>query len=187
MSIIFPKLYSKDTKKYGKGMYAGEDIEKGRIVHLMGGVRMDVKDLVKKVNSKKENIDDPFQIGKRTYIDLDEVSRTFNHSCDPSVGIRKNSEMFALRDIKKDEQLTYDYSLTIAPTTWSMECVCGSNICRKKLGDIKSIPQKRLEIYKKLGCIQTYMKKIIKEIENDTYVIPKYELSALDNLEKTYN
>lgn len=177
-----PKLEVRDTKKYGKGVFAGNDIKKGTIIYTLGGKKMDVTELVSKVNSDKENIDDPFQVGKRTYMDLDEMSRTFNHSCNPNTGIRKVSEMFALRDIKKGEELTYDYSLTISPTVWNMKCKCGAKNCRKSLGDVLSIPKNRLKEYKEAGALQRYMKLLLKEIEGGNYKIPKYELAALEKL-----
>lgn len=171
-----------DTGVYGKGVFAGKSFKKGEIIHTLSGERMTLKELVHKVNVGKENIDDPFQIGKRTYIDLDALSRTFNHSCDPNGGLRKNSELFALRDIPKGEQITYDYSMTIAPTKWSMKCKCRSNNCRKVLGDIRSIPKSQIRKYEALGAVQRYMKEILKGLRAGTYTVPKYELEALSQL-----
>jgi len=182
MSKMSKKLIVKDTHKYGKGVFACEDIKKGEVIHIMGGKRIDLNDVVKMVTSGKEYIDDPLQIGRRTYIDLDEFSRSFNHSCDPNVGMRKRSELFALRDIKKEEQINFDYSLTIAPTDWEMKCKCGSDKCRKVLGDILSVPKKRRDEYKKAGGIQRYMRLLLKEIEEGSYKIPKYEKEALEKL-----
>jgi len=176
------KLIVKDTHKYGKGVFAGKDIKKGEIIHVLDGKKLDLNDVVEIINSGKENLDDIFQIGRRTYIDLDELSRTFNHSCDPNGGIRKTSEMFAMRDIKKGEQLTYDYSLTIMPTDWEMKCKCGSKNCRKVLGDVLSVPKKRREEYKKAGALQTYMKRLLKEIDGGHYKMPRYEVLALEKL-----
>ena len=150
----------------------------------MSGERLDALKMLNKVTSEEENIDDPFQIGKRTYLDLDEKSRTFNHSCNPNAGIRKNCEMFALREIKEGEEITYDYSLTIAPTKWQMKCQCDYDKCRKILGDVTSIPKKRLSFYKKQGNLQRYMKLLIKEVEAGVYKIPKYEDYALTKLSK---
>lgn len=181
----FPKLTIKDTGKYGKGVFAVENIKKGKIIYVLNGKRFDTMDMVKRINSDKENIDDPLQVGKRTYIDLDKISHAFNHSCDPNTGIRKRSEMFALRDIKKGEELTYDYSSVIAPTEWKMKCKCNSKNCRKILGDILSLPKKQIEHYKKIGALQKYMKPILRDIESGKYKIPKYELLALKMLKKT--
>lgn len=182
-----PELKICDTGKYGSGVFANEDIKKGQIVYVFGGERIDVTDLLKRVNSNEENIDDPFQIGKRTYIDLDEISRSFNHSCDPSTGVRKTAEMFALRDIKKGEEITFDYSLTIAPTDWKMKCMCDSKICRKILGDILSVPKKRLEEYREAGALQNYMKLLLGSMKNGKYKIPEYEKLVLEKLKNTSN
>jgi uncharacterized protein len=182
MKTFNKKLITKDTGKYGKGVFAREDIKKGEILHVLNGKKLDLNDVVDKVLSGKEAEDDPLQTGRRTYIDLDEFSRTFNHSCNPNGGIRKISELFALRDIKSGEQITYDYSLTIAPTIWKMKCKCGSKNCRKVLGDVLSVPPKRRAEYKKVGAFQNYMKSLLKEIENGKHKMPQYEKLALEKL-----
>lgn len=176
------KFVVKDTHKYGKGVYAAEDIKKGTVIRVFGGKRTTLSALVNRIISGKEFLDDPFQIGRRTYLDLDEICRTFNHSCDPSCGVRKRSELFALRDIKKGEELTYDYSLTIAPTEWEMKCKCGTAKCRKTLGDVLSVPKKRRDEYRKMGALQRYMKKLLDEIEKGGYKMPAYEKNALKKL-----
>ena len=177
------KLVIKPTKKYGNGVFAGWDIKNREVIHILSGEKMNPAEMARRVNSKREYIDDPFQIGRRTYIDLDKLSRTFNHSCDPNGGIRKTSELFALRDIKKGEEITYDYSTTIAPTRWHMKCRCGSKNCRKVLGDVLSIPKAQLNKYKKLGALQKYMKPLLKEVESGHYIMPKYEILLLKRLE----
>lgn len=182
-SKVIRKLIIKSTKKYGNGVFAGRDIKIGEVIHILSGERMSLDEFARRIKSKKEFIDDPFQIGRRTYIDLDEFSRTINHSCDPNGGIRKTSELFALRDVKKGEEITYDYSSTIAPTRWHMKCKCGSKNCRKILGDVLSIPKKQLKKYKELGALQKYMKPLLKEVETGYYKMPKYEILLLEKLE----
>ena len=177
------KLVIKSTKKYGNGVFAVEEIKKGEVIHTLSGDRMDSVEMANRVTSKKEYVDDPLQVGKRTYIDLNEVSRTFNHNCDPNAGLRKRSELFALRDIKRGDEITFDYSTTIAPTRWRMKCKCGSENCRKILGDVLSIPKKQLKKYKELGALQRYMKPLLKEVEAGRYIMPKYEIILLDRLE----
>lgn len=177
-----PLLEVRQTGKYGAGVFATEDIKKGTIIHILAGEKVSHKEALRRVLGEQENLDDIFQIGKRTYIDLNEHSRIFNHSCDPNAGLRKTSEMFALRDIKKGEEITYDYSLTIAPTEWEMKCKCGSPKCRGILGDITSIPKKQLERYEKMGAIQKYMQPILIQVKNKIYKMPKYEMEALEKL-----
>jgi len=181
------KLTIKDTGKYGKGVFAAKEIKKGEVIHIFDGRKLDVTDVVKRINSGKESIDDPLQIGRRTYIDLDDFSRLFNHSCDPNAGVRKTSELFALRDVKKEEQISFDYSSTIAPTAWKMKCKCGLDNCRGVVGDILSLPKKRREEYRKLGALQRYMRSLLKEIDGGSYKIPKYEVLALEKLNSNRN
>jgi SET domain-containing protein len=61
-----------------------------------------------------------------------------NHSCDPNVFIKHEtiarSKFYAMRDIKKGEQLTYDYGVNaldqIDKELSKIECKCGSENCR---------------------------------------------------------
>jgi hypothetical protein len=145
----------------------------------LDGKKITLNELVETVLSGKEAMNDPLQIGRKTYIDLNEFSRTFNHSCNPNAGVRKSGELFALRVIKANEQITYDYSSTISPTQWDMKCKCGSKNCRKIIHDIRSIPQEQLKIYKTHGAIQKYLKPLLKSIESGSYKIPPYEKAAL--------
>jgi len=92
------KLIIKSTGKYGKGIFTASAIPKGTVIHVLNGSRMSLAEFVRKIFSGEERLDDPLQIGRRTYLDLDDFSRLFNHSCDPNAGLRKNSELFALRD-----------------------------------------------------------------------------------------
>lgn len=176
------KFTIQNTKKYGRGIFASKDINRGEVIHILQGEKLDVMDFVNHINTGCGHPNDPLQVGRRTYLALDIPSLIFNHSCDPNAGIRKRSELFALRDIAKGQEITYDYSATIAPTEWLMKCQCGSQHCRGTIGDITSLPKRQLAKYKKLGAIQRYMKSVLKEIEADTYQIPKYEIQALEQL-----
>lgn len=176
------KLSVKNTFKYGKGVFAAQNIKKGDIVYILEGIPMDVKDFVNDVMSGKQHIDNALQISKRIHVKLNKLSNTFNHSCDPNCGLRKKTELFALRDIKKGEELSYDYSLTVAPTVWKMNCKCKSKNCRKEIRDILSVPKKRLNEYINHGAIQDYMKRLLILIQNKKYKIPKYEIEAIKKL-----
>ena len=61
-------------------------------------------------------------------------SKYWNHSCDPNtapVPSNSNKWDFAIKDIEKDEELTYDYALLMDHT--SFPCRCNSVNCRKKV------------------------------------------------------
>lgn len=182
MSTSYQKFQVKNTGKYGKGVFATMHIKAGEHVHVLDGKTLTLNELVKAVLTGKEAMNDPLQVGRRTYIDLNKISRMFNHSCNPNAGVRKRSELFAIRDIQKGEEITYDYSQTISPTQWDMVCTCGTENCRKTIHDIRSISKKQLQFYKKVGAIQKYMKPLLPLIETGNYVIPKYEKNALKRL-----
>ena len=184
----FSQFVIKNTRRYGKGVFAGRAFASGDVIHVLSGDTMGIAEFIRRVNGSSEGIDDPLQVGKRTYIDLDEFSRTFNHSCDPSAGLRKRSELFALRDIRTGEEITYDYSLTIAPTDWKMRCACRSPSCRTMIGDILSVPRVQRMKYRKRGAMQTYMRHIVDMIESGhPYMVPAYEKRLLAGLSRTSN
>lgn len=164
--IIFGnnKLVIRSTKKYGKGIFAINDINKGELVYRLSGEKVSLAECWRRINLGEEDLADPFQIGLRTYIDLDEVSRVFNHSCDPNTGVRNKSDLIAVRDIKKGEEITYDYSTTVGPnipnTEWSMLCSCNSDNCRKTISNILSLPIKQYNYYKKNMFLPDYIKKM---------------------------
>lgn len=49
----------------------------------------------------------------------------------------KGRGVFAVRDIQKDEEVTFNYSIIINDD-WVLECLCGSPICRKIIGKYRA-------------------------------------------------
>ncbi|XP_057973979.1 histone-lysine N-methyltransferase ASHH2 isoform X2 [Malania oleifera] len=69
------------------------------------------------------------------------LGRFINHSCDPNCRTEKwmvNGEvcigLFALRDIKKGEEVTFDYNYVRVFGAAAKKCVCGSSQCRGYIG-----------------------------------------------------
>lgn len=56
-----------------------------------------------------------------------------NHSCNGNVGFNENGDFVAIKDIEKDEELTYDYGLAESYPDFIMECHCGNSNCRKTI------------------------------------------------------
>lgn len=53
-----------------------------------------------------------------------------NHSCDPNSSFNEDGMLVALRDIARDEEITYDYLLHPIPASpWNFACHCGSSNC----------------------------------------------------------
>jgi hypothetical protein len=53
-----------------------------------------------------------------------------NHSCDGNVGFDENGDFIARRNIKKGEELTYDYALAESNPAFRMRCKCNARNCR---------------------------------------------------------
>ncbi|CAH9101764.1 unnamed protein product [Cuscuta europaea] len=69
------------------------------------------------------------------------LGRFINHSCDPNCRTEKwmvNGEvcigLFAVRDIKKGEELTFDYNYVRVFGAAAKKCVCGTPQCRGYIG-----------------------------------------------------
>lgn len=67
--------------------------------------------------------------------------RFVNHSCAPNCEIQKWSvnglfrmALFSLRDIRPDEELTYDYNFSLFNPSEGQPCRCGSEQCRGVIG-----------------------------------------------------
>lgn len=161
-----PKLEIRNTKNYGLGVFAREEIPGGEAIMVLDGEILSFDEIMGRIGLDEENIDDPLQIDEWLFIDMDEVSRSFNHSCEPNAGMRKRSELFALRSILPGEEITFDYSTVVGPNItpdmWTMECSCGASSCRKTIGNVLSIPDDRLQLYLKAGALQDHILTALK-------------------------
>ncbi len=155
------KFIVKESKFNGKGCFAVEEIKKGEKITELTGEIVSQDEINKRIADGTERLDDPLQITENQFIDLDRPSIFFNHSCDPNAGVRGKNELFALKNIFKGEEITYDYSSVVGKNIdWFMSCLCkcGSKNCRKKIGNVLTIPVKYLKNYKKKGVLPDFIK-----------------------------
>lgn len=149
------KLYIGKSGIQGKGVFTSRDIKKGGIVEIVKG------DIIKfKINNEKDSKVGPNRIGieRDLWIDPFEPFRYLNHSCNPNTGIKGRFVLVALRDIKKDEEVVFDYSIQDEDKFWQMKCSCGAINCRKTIRSIQFLPVKTFKKY--LPYIPTYFKKV---------------------------
>ena len=71
-----------------------------------------------------------------------------NHSCDPNTGI-DGLNVIALRNIKKNEELTLDYSQFLDENMEPFQCQCGSANCRGLITGVNgnSVNQREQKLY----------------------------------------
>jgi SET domain-containing protein len=123
----------KNTKEKGRGIFAIRDISKDEYITEFKGPVVEIENLEV---FPPEVVDHLFNIGTHTYIMAMEPAVRTNHSCEPNAGIKEDVFLVAMRDIKKDEEVTFDYS-TIIADEWTLDCLCGTKSCRSKIGKFK--------------------------------------------------
>jgi hypothetical protein len=151
-----------ESKIHGKGIFASKNIKKGETVFIIKGKKVHWV-----VTNQKESLFGPDWIGvdETHWMDPKEsTAKYLNHSCDPNCGIKGKVNVVALRNIKKDEEITMDYSITEIDKLWYMNCRCGSKNCRKKIRSIQFLPEKFYNRY--TPYIPTYFTKVYEENRN---------------------
>lgn len=133
----------RESETNGKGVYATTDIKKGEIVVRRNGVKVPsvlVRLLPKYIKERS------FPVSYRIHMLPSKPAMYVNHSCDPNCGVINNTDLVAMRDIHKAEEITYDYS-TISVENWHMTCNCKSENCRGEIKDYKYLPPHLKEKY----------------------------------------
>lgn len=140
----YVKCKPKRENGKGWGLVTEVDISKGQLIQEYVGEVVDEEEKERRlIEWNKEHPNDPnfyvMGLGIGWYIDAREygnMSRFINHSCDPScqvttINVRgyKRNGIFALRDIKAGEFLSYDYHFDTKQAD-RFACRCGAKNCR---------------------------------------------------------
>jgi len=165
-SWMNPKLIVKDTEKYGKGIFTTKNIKKGELVTVFGGHIYNLnyeKNIPQNIRDNGLQITDKLILGIIKQEEIEDAIY-FNHSCNPNMGIGGQIFLIAIKNIKKNDQLTFDYAMALSgKDRYSMKCSCGDKNCRGKITNTDwKLPslQKR---YK--GYFQWYIEEKIKKLK----------------------
>ena len=104
-----------------------------------------------------ELCDHAIQFAENKWRDSQGIARLLNHSCEPNCGIKDLFKIVAMRDIKSGEEITWDYEMTEDNPNWRMRCRCGSDQCRKNIGNYQNMPEKTRQKYR--GFISAWLVK----------------------------
>ncbi len=130
------KIYKIKKSKIDKnGLYANQDIKKGtKIIEYKGKI----------ITARQSELDPKYDNDKAIYLfninkkyDLDgdfafNTARLINHSCDPNCevfGKGLRLWVYAMKDIKKGEELSYDYGFSFDEDFKNYPCKCGADKC----------------------------------------------------------
>ena len=124
------------TCNTGKGIFAIQDVKKGEDIFTFRGKIVRDRDYARKLKCT-------LQIGKNLWVDpeIGSFGRYINHSCSPNAGIRGKQKIVAMKNIKRGEEVTLDYSITDDDPQWKIKCKCQSKNCRKLIKSIQFLPK----------------------------------------------
>ncbi|MBI2134393.1 SET domain-containing protein-lysine N-methyltransferase [Candidatus Woesearchaeota archaeon] len=121
------KIIVKKTGNRGRGVFAARALRKGEFILSLKGKVISTEEMLA---ASKYHLDHMGAIGKDLCMIFGYPEKYINHSCSPNV-FERNRELFAMKTIKKGEELFYDYAISDVDDQWSMRCKCGSRNCRK--------------------------------------------------------
>jgi uncharacterized protein len=117
----------------GNGIYALQPIFKGELVAVFGGVVYEWDAFIHLSERERSlciQVEDrlflvPRPIGEGDYV---------NHSCNPNAGLSGQIGLVAMRDIKMDEEVCFDYAMSDTMPYDEFDCGCGNTNCRGAVG-----------------------------------------------------
>ena len=62
-----------------------------------------------------------------------------NHSCNPNSGIKNSVKIVAMKNIRRGEEVTFDYSTSESEKGWYLICHCENKNCRLIIRSYKSL------------------------------------------------
>jgi len=155
-------LIVKKTKT-GKGVFTDKAFKKGEVIGKSKGKLYTREQLLKKDSWA---LDHSLQIGENLYMGpANDVEDFVNHSCNPNSGHKirgKSAKLVAIKDIKKGDEITFDYSTTMYNSGEEMKCYCGNKKCRKLIKDFNHLPKKIRKKYIDMGIVPKYIIKKLK-------------------------
>lgn len=160
-SYVSSKVERREIQGRGYGLFAKEFISKDEIVSISGGIIINRDDFIKMKSEQLDyayHITDNFLICPLNPEDPSDDWR-MNHCCEPNCGLDGNIIFIAIKDILKDEELTYDYCMTEIDSSYRLDLSCSKSTCRKLLtGDDWKNPelQKKYKNY-----FSNYVKKLL--------------------------
>ena len=129
------KYFRKKSGINNLGLFAGRDIKKGEKVIEYKGRKLTHKQVEEDDRFDNSKAIYLFTLNERYVLDGDTKTNTakyINHSCDPNCEvdiIKGKIWIIAIKDIKKGDELSYDYGFGYDKDFRQFPCKCGSKNC----------------------------------------------------------
>jgi hypothetical protein len=151
--LRWKKLYLAHTGNgTGEGIFTMADIKKGDLIFVWEG-------------QKKSGRSYPWyfgtrwlQVGQYEWIAPTRNSPGWyiNHSCNPNSGIKDSIKIVAMKNIRRGEEVTIDYSTFESEKGWRLKCHCKNKNCRRIIRSYEFLPPKLKQKYR--DFISEYLK-----------------------------
>ena len=129
-SYLSDKIEQRTSKITGMGIFAKETIHKGEVICVKGGHILKRNEMFSSaVINSYHPISDDLYIAAKTLEEEENIKIYINHSCNPNCGLRGEITFVAMREIQKDEEVTFDYAF-LDNESYKFECHCGALKCR---------------------------------------------------------
>jgi hypothetical protein len=142
----------------GKGLFARRDIKRGEVIfRFIGTIGDDAH-----TNGESLQVDDGLFLQSTIFYD-----DYLNHSCDPDCFIDwKTLDLVAKRDIKRGEELSYDYCTSDWDDCglledWSFKCSCRAINCIGVMKGFKHLTREGKE--RRLAFVSPFLMKMFKK------------------------
>lgn len=161
--MMHPDVIVKKSKIKEKGLFAKKEIPKGTILWRASNFKKYTKKQYDRLNKKNKE-----EIRKYAYEDENGnlflckgIERYWNHSCNPNCSYSEKCDVdIAIRDIKKGQELTYDYALLSPKWLKPMKCNCRYKNCRKLIKRLPDNSPIAIKLNKKTDNAAKFIKKV---------------------------
>jgi len=144
--------------RFGKGVFAKKEFKPGEKILQFKGRIYSKTEYLSKMKPEKCHY---MQIGTETFLGPTTSADNFvNHCCEPNAGIKiHNGKAFliAINKIQPEDEISFDYSTSMAEDHWEMDCACGAPSCRSRVRDFKTLPLKLQQKYIELGVAPDFV------------------------------
>jgi hypothetical protein len=129
-SWLNPKLSVHESPIAGRGLFAIAPVERGEECCRLAGELMSERRFRVYVADRARYSALAVDEGLHLVQSDDDPTTKGNHSCDPNMWLADTLTVVARRPMVAGDEATIDYALLTVEPTWSMECNCGSALCR---------------------------------------------------------
>lgn len=132
-----PNVEVRSHGELGLAVFATAPIKEDDRIAVFEGEPYNAEDALAVPSMMKDHV---IQTGPTSFVfGYRGLAHCLCHSCDPNCGIRNYTEIFAVRDIKAGEQVTWDYRCS-ENSIWVLEnCLCGANRCTGRVANFDSL------------------------------------------------